>query len=71
MEDRRGRCRRINPQSQGSGVAAAEAADHRADLVVVNVWENTIPPPTGSVSVSERYVPYSSQRTPEDFSTRS
>ncbi len=47
--------------------AAAEAADHRADLVVVNVWEHTLPPPTGSVSVSERYVPDPSQRTPEDF----
>ena len=25
--------------------AAAEAADHGADLVVVNVWEHTLPPP--------------------------
>jgi len=47
--------------------AAAEAAQHRADLVVVNVWEHTLPPPTGSVSVSERYVPDSSQRTAEDL----
>jgi nucleotide-binding universal stress UspA family protein len=47
--------------------AAAEAEDHHADLVVVNVWEHTVPPPTGSVSVSERYVPDPSQRTAEDL----
>ena len=47
--------------------AAAEAADHRADLVVVNVWEHTLLPPAGSVSVSERYVPDPSQRTAEDL----
>ena len=47
--------------------AAAEAADHGADLVVVNVWEHTVPPPAGSVSVSERYVPEPSQTTAEDL----
>ena len=47
--------------------AAAEAADHRADLVVINVWEHTLPPPAGSVSVSEHYVPDPSQRTAEDL----
>jgi nucleotide-binding universal stress UspA family protein len=47
--------------------AAAEAVDHGADLVVINVWEHTLPPPTGSVSVSERYVPDPSQRTAEDL----
>jgi nucleotide-binding universal stress UspA family protein len=47
--------------------AAAEAADHGADLVVINVWEHTLPPPTGSVSVSERYVPDPSQRTADDL----
>ena len=47
--------------------AAAEAADHGADLVVLNVWEHTLPPPTGSVSVSESYVPDPSQRTAEDL----
>ena len=47
--------------------AAAEAADHGADLVVLNVWEHTLPPPTGSVSVSERYVPDPSQRTADDL----
>ena len=31
--------------------AAAEASDHRADLVVLNVWERTILPPIGSDSV--------------------
>lgn len=55
------------PSHKALAWAAAEASDHRADLVVVNAWEHTIPPPTGSVSVSERYVPDPSQRTPEDF----
>jgi nucleotide-binding universal stress UspA family protein len=47
--------------------AAAEAADHGADLVVVNVWEHTLLPPAGSVSVSEHYVPDASQRTGDDL----
>ena len=47
--------------------AAAEAADHGADLVVVNVWEHTLLPPAGSVSVSEHYVPDPSQRTADDL----
>ena len=47
--------------------AAAEAAEHNADLVVVNVWEHTLLPPSGSVSVSERYVPDPSQRTADDL----
>jgi len=47
--------------------AAAEAADHGADLVVVNVWEHTLLPPAGSVSVSEHYVPEASQRTADDL----
>ena len=47
--------------------AAAEAADHSADLVVVNVWEHTLLPPAGSVTVSEHYVPDPSQRTAEDL----
>jgi nucleotide-binding universal stress UspA family protein len=47
--------------------AAAEAADHGAGLVVLNVWEHTLMPPGGSVSVSEHYVPEPSQRTPEDL----
>jgi nucleotide-binding universal stress UspA family protein len=47
--------------------AAAEALDHEADLVVLNVWEHTMLPPSGSVSVSERYVPDPSQRTAEDL----
>jgi nucleotide-binding universal stress UspA family protein len=47
--------------------AAAEAEDHHADLVVVNVWEHTVPPPAGSVSVSERNVPDPSHRTAEDL----
>jgi len=47
--------------------AAAEAGHHGADLVVLNVWEHTLLPPAGSVSVSERYVPDPSQRTAEDL----
>ena len=47
--------------------AAAEAANHGSDLVVVNVWEHTLLPPAGSVSVSERYVPDPSQRTADDL----
>jgi nucleotide-binding universal stress UspA family protein len=47
--------------------AAAEAADHRADLVVMNVWEHTLLPPAGSVSVSERYVPEPTQRTADEL----
>ena len=47
--------------------AAAEALDHGADLVVLNVWEHTLLPPAGSVSVSERYVPDPSQATAGDL----
>jgi nucleotide-binding universal stress UspA family protein len=47
--------------------AAAEAADHGAELVVLNVWEHTLLPPAGSVSVSERYVPDPSQRTTDEL----
>lgn len=47
--------------------AAAEAGVHNADLIVLNVWEHTLPPPSGSVSVSERFVPDESQQTAEDL----
>ena len=47
--------------------AAAEAMDHGAHLVVLNVWEHTLLPPAGSVSVSERYVPDPSQATAGDL----
>jgi nucleotide-binding universal stress UspA family protein len=47
--------------------AAGEAAEHGADLVVVNAWEHTLLPPAGSVSVSERFVPDPSQRTADDL----
>ena len=47
--------------------AAAEAASHGSDLVVVNAWEHTLLPPAGSVSVSEHYVPDPSQRTADDL----
>jgi nucleotide-binding universal stress UspA family protein len=47
--------------------AAAEAASHGASLTVINVWEHTLLPPAGSVSVSEHYVPDPSQRTADDL----
>jgi nucleotide-binding universal stress UspA family protein len=47
--------------------AAVEANDHMADLVVLNVWEHTLMPPAGSVSVSERYVPDPSQTSADDL----
>jgi nucleotide-binding universal stress UspA family protein len=47
--------------------AAAEAADHGANLVVMNVWEHTLLPPAGAPSVSERNVPDPSQRTADDL----
>jgi nucleotide-binding universal stress UspA family protein len=47
--------------------AAGEAADHGAELIVLNAWEHTLLPPAGSVSVSERYVPDPSQRTTDDL----
>ena len=55
------------PSNKALVWAAAEAAHHGADLVVVNVWAHTLLPPAGSVSVSERYVPDPSQRTAEDL----
>ena len=33
--------------------AAAEAAEHGADLVVVNVWERALPPAVGSVPTED------------------
>ena len=47
--------------------AAAEAADHNADLVVMHVWEQVLPPPADSVSVSEKAVPDQGQRSAEDL----
>ena len=47
--------------------AAAEAADHGAELIVVNVWEHTLLPPAGSLSVSEHYVPDPSQRSADSL----
>ncbi|WP_433293609.1 universal stress protein [Actinoplanes sp. CA-030573] len=47
--------------------AAAEAADHGANLFVINVWEHTLLPPAGSVTVSEHYVPEPSQSTTDQL----
>ncbi|MCM4084807.1 universal stress protein [Paractinoplanes hotanensis] len=47
--------------------AAAEAADHGSGLLVLNVWEHTLLPPAGSVSVSERMVPEPSRTTADEL----
>jgi nucleotide-binding universal stress UspA family protein len=47
--------------------AAAEAAGHGADLVVIEVWEPTVLPAAGSASVSEHFVPEPVQRTADDL----
>ena len=47
--------------------AAAEAADHGADLIVLNVWERAVPPPAGSPSVPDRGGAAPSERTAEDL----
>lgn len=47
--------------------AAAEAADHRADLVVLIVWEPTVLPPIGSGSLPLSGVPDPNQRATEDL----
>lgn len=47
--------------------AASEAADHGADLVVLNVWEHTLLPPAGGPSVSEREVLDPSHRTADEL----
>ena len=49
--------------------AAAEAADHGAQLVVLTVWEPTLLPPMGSGSVPLSPVPDPSQRATEDLLT--
>jgi nucleotide-binding universal stress UspA family protein len=45
--------------------AAAEAADHGADLVVLDVWEQVLLPPIGSGSVPLSGVPDASQGAEE------
>ena len=47
--------------------AAAEAAGHGADLVVIEVWEPTVLPAAGSSSVSEHFVPETGQHTADDL----
>jgi nucleotide-binding universal stress UspA family protein len=47
--------------------AAAEAAEHGADLVVLNAWEHTLLPPMGIGSVPQSDVPDQSERTAEDL----
>ncbi len=49
--------------------AAAEAADHGADLVVLTAWERTLLPPMGSGGVPPSPVPDPSQRATEDLLT--
>lgn len=47
--------------------AAAEAADHGAELVVLTVWERTLLPPMGSGGVPQSPVPDPGQRATEDL----
>ncbi len=47
--------------------AAAEAADHGADLVVLAVWERSLLPPMGSGGVPESPVPDPRQTATEDL----
>ncbi len=49
--------------------AAAEAADHGADLVVLTAWEPTLLPPMGSGGVPPSPVPDPGQRATEDLLT--
>jgi nucleotide-binding universal stress UspA family protein len=49
--------------------AAAEAAEHGADLVVLTVWERTLLPPMGSGGVPQSPVPDPNQRAIEDLLT--
>ena len=47
--------------------AAAEAADHGAELVVLNVWEHTLPAPGGNPSVPESGAADPGRPTPDDL----
>jgi nucleotide-binding universal stress UspA family protein len=47
--------------------AAAEASDHLADLVVMNVWEHTLLPPVGSGSVPHTAVADPSEGASEEL----
>jgi nucleotide-binding universal stress UspA family protein len=47
--------------------AAAEAADHRAELIVLTVWERTLLPPMGSGGVPQSPVPDPSHRAADDL----
>ncbi len=47
--------------------AAAEAVEHQAELVVVNVWEHTLLPPLGSGRVPHTPVADPSQGATEDL----
>jgi nucleotide-binding universal stress UspA family protein len=69
MEDHRGRRRRIAPSRVALAWAAAEAADHGANLVVLTAWEPTLLPPMGSGGVPPSPVPDPSQRATEDLLT--
>ena len=47
--------------------AAAEAADHGADLVVLTVWERALLPPMGSGEVPDHGVPDPSRTATDDL----
>lgn len=47
--------------------AAAEAEEHQADLVVLKVWERTVPPPLGRGTVSPKELPESAEDATEEL----
>lgn len=47
--------------------AAAEAADHQANLMVLSVWEHALLPPVGIGSVPSGDVPNESQQAADDL----
>jgi len=47
--------------------AAAEAAEHGAELIVVHVWERTLPPASGNPSVPAGDATDSSQSAADDL----
>ena len=49
--------------------AAAEAADHQADLVVLSVWEPTLLPPMGSGAVPQSGLPDPGEPAAENLLT--
>ncbi len=47
--------------------AAAEAAEHGADLVVIHVWERSLPPAAGNPSVPDHVANETSESAAQDL----